>query len=720
MDDKFLKPYNSQDTESRIYKMWEESGYFNPDVCMAKGVTLPDTESFSIVLPPPNVTGRLHLGHALEHSIQDTAVRYARMRGKKTLWIPGTDHAAIATQSRFEKEHYAKDKKSRHDYPRDEYFNMIHEFGIKNQKDMEQQMRLMGSSLDWSREAFTLDDRRSLAVRTAFKTMYDAGLIYRGNRIINWDPKGQTTIADDEIVYETRKSKLYTFKYSKDFPIPIATTRLETKIGDTAVAVHPEDERYIKYVGQTFEISDFCGVPLSIKVIADKSVDKDFGTGALGVTPSHSMIDWEIADRHGLDRKQVINEYAKITAGDDRLIGKKTTDAREVIAEWLKGEGLLLKEEEIEQNVSTAERTGGIVEPLPKLQWFIDVNKPIDTHGGKSLKELMREPVADKQIDIFPDHFEKIYFNWIENLHDWCISRQIIYGHRIPVWYRNDEIYCDIEAPQDNSWSQDPDTLDTWFSSALWTFSTLGWPDKTKDLDTYHPTTLMNPGYEILFFWVARMTMMSMYHLKSIPFKTVYIHGIVRDKSGKKFSKSNKNGIEPEEIISKYGTDALRMSMLVGNGPGADLNFDEQKIKGYKNFANKLWNIARFILSSCVDMKFDPNFEHTEADKKLSEEQCAFVKEITKEMDEYKFHLVSEKIYHFAWHTLADVILEESKKIFASEDDLAIASRKNYLLGTLEGLLITLHPFMPFVTEEIWQTWKKDESILMIEKWPIV
>lgn len=713
LDPKFLKPYDPAATEARIYKMWEESGYFNPD-------NLPGErkETFSIVLPPPNVTGRLHLGHALEHSIQDTAVRYARMKGMKALWIPGTDHAAIATQSRFEKEHYSKEKKSRHDYSRDEYFEMIHEFGLKNQKDMQGQMRLMGSSLDWSREAFTLDDKRSLAVRTAFKSMYDSGLIYRGNRIVNWDPKGQTTIADDEIVYESRKAKLVTFKYSKDFPIAIATTRLETKVGDTAVAVHPEDERYANYVGQTFEITNFCGVPLTIKVIADKSVDKDFGTGALGVTPSHSMIDWEIADRHNLGRKQVINEYAKMTVGDERLIGKKTTEAREVIAEWLRSEGLMIEEKEIDQNISTAERTGGIVEPLPKLQWFIDVNKPIETHGGKTLKELMRDPVTDKRIDIFPEHFERIYFNWIDNLHDWCISRQIIYGHRIPVWYRDKEIYCGIEAPNGDGWSQDPDTLDTWFSSALWTFSTLGWPEETPDFKMYHPTTLMNPGYEILFFWVARMIMMSMYHLKTMPFKTVYIHGIVRDRTGKKFSKSSNNGIEPEEIISKYGTDALRMAMLVGNGPGADINFDEQKVKAYKNFANKLWNITRFILGSCGDTTFDPNFTYTDADKKLSEDQCAFVNEITTEMDQYKFHLVSEKIYHFIWHTLADVILEDSKKIFASEDDIAKASRKNYLLGTLEGILTVLHPFMPFVTEEIWQTYKKDGSMLMIAKWP--
>ncbi len=732
LDPKFLKPYDPQSTESRIYKLWEESGYFNPDNLPGKR-----TEKFSIVLPPPNVTGKLHMGHAMMTAVEDLIVRYKRMRGFKTLWLPGTDHAAIATQSKVEKEISKKEGKSRHDLGREELLKRVDEFAKASHDTIVSQIKAMGASLDWSREAFTLDEHRNLAVRTVFKKMYDEGLIYRGNRIVNWDPKGQTTISDDEIVYETRKAKLYTFKYSASFPIPVATTRLETKVGDTAVAVHPEDERYAEYVGQTFEIADFCGVPLTIKVIADKSVEKEFGTGALGVTPSHSQIDWEIADRHDLPRKQVINEYAKMTVGDERLMGKKTTEAREIVAEWLRSEGLLLDEKEINQNISTAERTGGIIEPLPKLQWFINVNKEFTLphseiegipSGSKTmLKEIMRRVVENGQIKIMPDYNNKTYFHWIENLRDWCISRQIWYGHRVPVWYKangegsdiSKETYCGINAPEGDGWIQDEDTLDTWFSSGLWTFSTLGWPEQTEDFKTFHPTDLLETGYDILFFWVARMILMTGYTLGTIPFKTVYLHGLVRDASGRKMSKSLGNEMDPLDIAAKFGADAARMALIVGTAPGTDSKISEDKIKGYKNFANKLWNITRFILGSCGDMKFDPKFIYTEADRKLSEDQCAFVQEITKEMDEYKLHLVSEKIYHYAWHTLADIILEDSKKIFESGDEAAIASRKNYLLGTLEGLLIILHPFMPFVTEEIWQTMKKD-SMLMVENWPRV
>jgi valyl-tRNA synthetase len=720
--EKLLKPYDPAETEARIYTQWEESGLFNPDTCIEQGIANSEAPYFSIVLPPPNVTGRLHLGHALEHSIQDAAVRYHRMKGNRTLWIPGTDHAAIATQARFEKDLYSKEKKSRHDFSRTEFFNMVHEYGLENQKEMQKQMRLLGSSLDWSREAFTLDDTRSLAVRTAFKKMFDEGLIYRGYRVVNWDPKGQTTISDDEIVYEERKATLYTFKYAKNFPIAISTTRPETKVGDTAVAVHPDDLRYKEFVGKEYSF-EFCGVPVTLKIIADKEVDPEFGTGALGVTPAHSMIDAEIAKRHNLPSKQVINEYAKMIVGDERILNKKTVEARETIVEWLRSEGLMIDEKEITQNISTAERTGGIVEPLPKLQWFIDVNKPVVSRDNKSLKELMRQPVESGIIEIMPDHFNKVYFNWIDNLQDWCISRQILYGHRIPVWYKNEEIYCSIEAPEGDNWTQDTDTLDTWFSSSLWTFSTLGWPEMTKDLETYHPTAFMNPGYEILFFWVARMIMMSQYLLDQIPFNTVYIHGIVRDKTGKKFSKSLKNGIEPEEVINQYGTDALRMSMLVGNGPGSDITFDMQKIKGYKNFANKLWNIARFVLSNCADFDGDIEMNASLLSESLNEKQkiqlqefSALIHEATEEMERYRFHLVAEKLYHYVWHVFADIIIEESKEELTGDNRRAT---QWFLLYLLETNLKLLHPFMPFVTEELWSLVPHtSKNLLMVEKWP--
>ena len=442
MNEKLLKPYDPKNTEKRIYKLWEESGFFNPD-------NLPGDrkEVFTIMMPPPNVTGVLHMGHALMITLEDIMIRYKRMQGYKTLWLPGTDHAAIATQSKVEKEIQKKEEKSRHDLGREEILKRINAFAKQSHDTIISQIKVMGASCDWSREAFTLDDKRNLAVNTMFKKMYNDGLIYRGNRIINWDPKGQTTISDDEIVYEERDSKLYTFKYSKDFPISISTSRPETKIGDVAVAIHPNDKRYTEFVGKEYDL-EFCGVPIHIKIIADKEVDPEFGTGALGVTPAHSMIDWEMADRHNLPRPQVINEYAKMSVGKENLLGKKTIEAREIIVEWLQSEGLLEKEEDIKQNIATAERTGGIIEPLPKLQWFINVNKQIKERNNKTLKDLMREPFENGEIKIIPDYFSKTYFHWIENLRDWCISRQIWYGHRIPVWYH--EPICITKAGKED------------------------------------------------------------------------------------------------------------------------------------------------------------------------------------------------------------------------------------------------------------------------------
>ena len=691
------KNYDPAEVEPRIYKLWKESGIFNPD-------NLPGerTKSYTIIMPPPNVTGILHMGHALMLTIEDIMIRFKRMQGFKTLWLPGTDHAAIASQAVVEKELHKKESKSRYDLGREEFLKRVNDFVSEKQRTILAQMRTMGCSCDWSRLAYTLDEPRSLAVRTIFKKMYDDGLIYRGNRVVNWDPKGQTTISDDEIVYEERSAKLYTFKYSKDFPIPIATTRPETKLGDTGVAVHP-DGKYKKYIGQEFS-ADFCGEKLNIKVVGDESVDQEFGTGAVGLTPAHSMIDWEIAQRHGLPAKQIINEYARMTVGGEAIKDKKTTEARETVVAWLREQGLLEKEEDIKQNVATAERTGGIVEPLPKLQWFLNVNKEISGRG-KTLKEIMREPVAGGKIKIMPEHYEKIYFHWIDNLRDWCISRQIWFGHRIPVWYWNEEIYCGIEGPTGDGWEQDPDTLDTWFSSGLWTFSTLGWPEKTKDLAVYHPTDVLETGTDILFFWVARMILMTGYALDDIPFHTVYLHGLVRDAKGQKFSKSLGNGIDPMDVAKKFGTDAGRMALIIGNTAGTDLRLSEDKIKGYKNFANKLWNIARFILAQ----------ENTgQIDDVLKKEFDTLAKDITMDMENYRFYLAAEKIYHYVWHRLADELIEKSKS-------------KKEMTGTLyyilENSLKLLHPFMPFITEEIYgklpsPTGGANKQLLMIESWP--
>ncbi|MEK7109117.1 MAG: valine--tRNA ligase [Patescibacteria group bacterium] len=709
--EKFLKPYDPKAVEGAIYKQWEDSGYFNPDN-LPPVDGKPRTEPFSIVLPPPNVTGTLHMGSALMLVIEDTLVRFERMRGKKVLWIPGTDSAAIATQARVEKDIQKAEKKSRHDLGREELLKRIDVFVEENKNNILNQLRRMGSSLDWSRYAYTMDAPRYGAVMEAFVRMYDAGLIYRGNRIVNWDPKGQTTISDDEIVYEERPAKLVTFKYGKDFPIAVATTRLETKVGDTAVAVHPDDVRYKEFVGKEYD-AVFCGVPVHIKIIADESVDPAFGTGALGVTPAHSQTDWDIAERHNIAaRPQVISELAKMTV-DGPLNGKKVTEAREIVLEWLKQEGLFVKEETIVQNISTAERTGGIVEPLPKLQWFIDVNKPVKDRGGKSLKELMREPVATRQIEIIPNYFEKTYSHWIDNLRDWCISRQIWFGHRIPAWFKGGEIKVSIDSPG-AGWEQDTDVLDTWFSSALWTLSTLGWPAETADLKTYHPTTLLETGYDILPFWVARMILMSQFHLGEIPFKTVYLHGLVRDKEGRKLSKSLGNNVDPLEMGEKFGTDAVRVALIAGMAPGTDSKISEEKIRGYKHFANKVWNITRFVLENKTAAGEGPVMAE---DESVAAEASAGAAEVTKHLETYRLDLAFDCIYQFVWKRFADEILEESKPMLKGSDKARAQSRAAALRGSLDIILKTLHPFMPFVTEEIWQS-MGEKGLIMVSAWP--
>ena len=715
MNDKFLKPYNPIDIEDKIYKLWEESGFFNPDNC-PQGV---DSDKFSIILPPPNATGVLHLGHALEDSMQDTLIRYNRMLGKKTLWLPGTDHAAIATDAKITKL-LEKEGIKKKDIGREKFLEHVDKFVVESRQTIVKQLRKVGASLDWSREAFTLDEKRSLAVRTAFKKMFDDGLIYRGHRIVNWDPKGQTVISDDELVYEEQKTKFYTFKYG---PFEIGTARPETKFGDKYVVMHPDDKRYSQWKHGDQITLEWINGPIEATVIKDEIIDMEFGTGVMTITPWHSHEDFALALKYKLDKEQIIDQYGRLLPIAGEFAGQKITEAREKIVEKLKNKGLLVSVDENYINrVATAERTGGMIEPQIMLQWFIDVNKKIPNCHNKSLKELMLEPVYNKEIKILPDRFEKVYSNWIENLRDWCISRQIWYGHRVPVWYKGEELYVGIEAPKDEGWTQDEDTLDTWFSSGLWTFSTLGWPEQTRDLKDFHPTSVINPGYEILFFWVARMILMSQYLIGEIPFKTVYLHGMLRDSKGQKFSKSQGNGIDPIEIINTYGADALRMSLLVGIGPGADSKFDIQKVKAYGKFTNKIWNASRFVLEQTQD--FDPNkkVDLDEEDRKSEEEIQNLIKEITREMDEYKFYLVGEKLYHYAWHNLADIILEETKTIFASSTEADKNSRTQFLFHTLQKLLIILHPFIPFVTEEIWSNLPREITggkLLMISKWPI-
>lgn len=726
------KNYEPKEAEGPIYQKWQDSGFFNPDNLPASTRTrdssLATPSTYSIVLPPPNVTGTLHMGHASMLAIQDILIRYHRMKGDATLWLPGTDHAAIATQSKVEKEISKKEGKSRYDLGREELLRRVNEFATQSHDTIVNQMKRMGASLDWSREAFTLDEPRTKAVHEAFKRMYEAGLIYRGHRIVNWDPKGQTTISDDEIVHEEREATLYTFRYGPECPIEIATTRLETKVGDVAIAVHPEG-KWKKYIGQTFTIADFAGVPLMIAVVGDEGVDPEFGTGALGVTPAHSTTDWEIAQKNNLPTDRiVINGYAKMTElAGSLLVGKKTTEARELVAQWLRDKGLLIKEEKIKQNISTAERTGGIIEPLPKLQWFVAVNKKFTLAHSKikgiasgsqvTLKELMLASVQNGDIAITPERFNAVYFHWINNLRDWCISRQIWYGHRIPVWYRGEELHVG-SVPNGDGWIQDEDTLDTWFSSGLWTFSTLGWPNQTDDLKRFHPTALLETGYDILFFWVARMILMSGFLLGEVPFKQVYLHGLVRDAKGQKMSKSLGNALDPLELADKYGADATRLSLIIGTSAGNDQKLSEDKVRGYKNFANKIWNISRFVLMNFDGFNPDTAGEITnETDKTAVAEFEKAKAECTAGIEAFNFHASAEGMYHYVWHTFADKVIEEAKPRLA--DPTTRASAQAMLWYILTGSLKTLHPFMPFVTEEIWSKlpeWQ-GKTMLMVESW---
>lgn len=726
--DIFLRPYDPSEHEEKLYSMWEKSDFFNPDTCIEKGVTDKDAETFSIVLPPPNVTGTLHMGHAAMLAVEDILVRYNRMQGKRTLWIPGTDSAAVATQEKVEKMLYKEEKKTRYDIGREALIERIVAFSEESKATIINQTKKMGSSLDWSRYAYTLDEKRYNAVMEAFVRMYNAGLIYRGHRIVNWDPKLQTTISDDEIEYVEQKDPFYYFKYG---PFTIGTVRPETKFGDKYVVMHPNDARYKEYThGQQIEVEWING-PITATIIKDEAADPEMGSGVMTITPWHSAVDFEIAERHGLDKEQVIDERGILLPIAGEFEGQHIKKARSAIIEKMKEKGLVEKvDENYIHNVSTNSRGGGMIEPQIKEQWFVSVNKEFtiphsEITGIKdgdtvTLKGLMHAAVESGDISIFPDRFRKIYHHWIDNLRDWCISRQIWYGHRIPVWYKNGEMAVQIESPG-NDWEQDSDTLDTWFSSGLWTFSTLGWPEETDDLKTYHPTTVLETGYDIIFFWVARMVLMSTFHLGQVPFKNVYLHGLIRDGKGRKMSKSIGNIIDPLDMIEKYGADATRLSLIVGAAPGNDMPLSEEKIRGYKHFANKLWNISRFVLTSTTD--FDTSAEPTFStrDTEILNDLKAVIAEVSDDIEKFQLYLGAEKAYHYVWHELADKILEESKEVLNGDDASAKHARQAVLRECLTTSLKLLHPFMPYVTEAIWQELPKgmkDNDILMVAKWP--
>ncbi len=707
------KAYNPGENEDKIYQKWEKSGYFNPD-----NLNLDDNApSYTIVLPPPNVTDKLHIGHASTVAIEDLLIRYHRLKGERALWLPGTDHAAIATQNVVEKRIFKEFGKTRQDLGKENFLKEVWTFLETTQATILHQIRKMGASLDWSRLAFTLDEPRQLAVRTMFKEMYDEGVIYQGERIVNWCPRCHSTLADDEVEHKEEKAKLYWIKYG---PFILATSRPETKLGDTAVAVYPGDPRYQDLVGKEIEINGVLG-KFKVVVVADKAVDINFGSGAIKVTPAHSFVDNEIAQRHNLPSKKIINEDGRMMDNCGKYAELTTKEAREQIVVDMEKMGLMDHiDEDYLHNTAVCYRCGTIIEPLPSKQWFIGVDRKVKRLKNKSLKEKALEAAEEAKVKFIPDRFNKRYIDWMTNLHDWCISRQIWFGHQIPVWYKGKEIFVGLEAPKEAGWQQDPDTLDTWFSSGMWTFSTLGWPTNSKngkksgDLAKFHPTQVLETGYEILTLWVSRMMMMSLFALNEVPFEYVYLHGIILDEQGKKMSKSKGNGVDPLDMITKYGTDATRLSLLMGSTPGNDSRFNEDKVEAKRNFINKLWNISRFILTLTDEKYFSLPADKTPdaktvADKWIISEMKKLIKTTTERLDNFEFSLAAEELNDFTWNKLADWYLEIAK----------VEKNKNeILIYLLKNLLILWHPFIPFVTETIWESFNDD--ILMVAKWPKV
>jgi valyl-tRNA synthetase len=706
--------YNAQDYEDELYKMWEESGVFAPDED-------PNKEPYSIMMPPPNATGTLHLGHATMLAIEDILIRFKRMQGYATLWLPGTDHAAIATQSVVEKKlQDAGMAKPREELGREGLLEEIRKFVAGSQSTIKNQIRRMGASCDWSRERYTFSDEMSNSVNALFEMMYEDGLIYRGGRMVNWDPKMQSTVSDDELEYVEEKTKFYYFQYG---PVVIGTARPETKFLDKVIVVHPDDERYKDLHGQEFELEWIEG-KIKARVIADECIDPEMGTGAMTITPAHSMVDFELAEKHGLSVDPIIDLEGRIRPEvSEQFGGMPIEEARAKIVELLDQKGLLVKvDEDYIHNIAVNYRGKGVVEPQVMKQWFVDVNKQAVDWKGKtlSLKEVMQDVVRSEMIRIVPDRFEKVYFHWIDNLRDWCISRQIWWGHRIPVWYKggpdSDEVKVGTHCPGEG-WVQDEDTLDTWFSSGLWTFSTLGWPEKTPDLMRFTPSSVMETGYDILFFWIARMILQTTYALrktgfpeeKCIPFKDVFLHGMIRDVHGKKMSKSRpETCIDPLDMIEKYGTDAIRLSLLVGSTPGNDMRLYEEKIAGYRNFVNKIWNGARFVMMNIEgeDCTLDPaKFSRT--DKWILTRLNEIIANVTEKLENYQFSEAGLTIYDFFWGEYCDWCVEISK----------VQKNPAVLKHVLKTALILMHPFMPFVTEAIWRE-LGEEGMLIAAPWP--
>ena len=706
------KQYDPKDVEDRIYKFWLDGKYFHAKCD-------PDKKPYTIAIPPPNITGQLHMGHALDNTLQDILIRYRRMQGYDALWLPGTDHASIATEAKIV-EAMRKEGITKEDIGREGFLKRAWEWKEKFGGRIIEQLKKMGSSCDWDRERFTMDEGCSKAVKEVFVNLYNKGLIYRGERIVNWCPHCLTSISDAEVEYEDQAGHFWHLRYPfKDGSgyLELATTRPETMLGDTAVAVNPNDERYKDIVGKTLILPI---VHREIPVIADDYVEMDFGTGCVKITPAHDPNDFEVGLRHNLEVIDTFTDDAHIKPEWGKYAGMDRMEARKAIVEDLEKEGAIVKIEDYSHNVGVCYRCHSSIEPKVSKQWFVKM---------EPLAKPAIDCVKNGEVKFVPERFDKTYYHWMENIKDWCISRQLWWGHRIPAWYCDEcgEVVVSKETPTVcpkcgcNHLTQDPDTLDTWFSSALWPFSTLGWPDKTPELAHYFPTSTLVTGYDIIFFWVARMIFSSVENMHERPFDTVFIHGIVRDAQGRKMSKSLGNGIDPLIVIDEYGADALRFTLATGNSPGNDMRFSDEKVGASRNFANKLWNAARFILMNLGEDEKAPHIPDELAleDKWILSLFNKLTKEVTDNLDKFELGIAVQKLYDFIWDVFCDWYIEISKIRLNSGDEKAAQTARDMLVYIMSNTLKLLHPFMPFITEEIWQTLPHDGESIMISEWPV-
>ena len=711
MGKELAKAYEPHEVEERIYEFWMNGKYFHAEVDSKK-------KPYTIVIPPPNITGQLHMGHALDETLQDILIRFRRMQGYSALWLPGTDHASIATEAKIV-EAMKQEGVTKEDVGRDGFMKRAWEWKEKYGGTIISQLKKLGSSCDWDRERFTLDEGCSKAVKEVFVKLYNEGLIYRGERMINWCPNCKTSISDAEVDFAEKDGNFWHIRYplaDGSGYLNLATTRPETMLGDTAVAVHPEDERYQHLIGKMLILPL---VGREIPIVADTYVEQDFGTGVVKITPAHDPNDFEVGLRHNLPVINIMDESGIINENGGEYQGMDRLDARKKSVKALEEQGYLIKVEPIKHNVGTCYRCKTVVEPRVSKQWFVKM-EPLAKPAVKA--------VEDGEVKFVPERFDKIYFNWMNNIKDWCISRQLWWGHRIPAWYCDDcnEITVSRETPHacckcgSTHIHQDEDTLDTWFSSALWPFSTLGWPDNTEELNYFYPTSTLVTGYDIIFFWVARMIFSGLAHMGKVPFDTVFIHGIVRDANGVKMSKSLGNGIDPLEVIDQYGADALRFMLATGNSPGNDMRYSPEKVEASRNFANKIWNAARFILMNLEghEIKNELPNELTTEDKWIISSFNRVAKEITENLEKFELGIAAQKIYDFLWDVFCDWYIEIAKIRMNSDDAQTAQNAREVLVWVMTGTLKLLHPFMPFITEEIWQTLPHEGDALIVAQWP--